>query len=239
MQQTGYGNTLPVSALHKDPVLTVCENYSNIKSVAYLYKEEKKKKKKQSSTGSDPSSAPGSSLIGVMDNRSAQMMFKTALRNHIDLTNIADNKANIMLSINALIITITIPLAANIGTLTLNLSIPIGFLMLTSIISIIFAALVTRPIKMAGYTNISAVSEGKSNLFFFGNFYKMDITEYEEGMASVLKSEKLLNSSIFRDLYFLGRALGTKYRRLRICYMVFIIGMVATGVSFLTAEIIF
>ena len=35
-------------------------------------------------------------------------MFKTALRNHLDLSNLADNKANIMLSVNALIITIAI-----------------------------------------------------------------------------------------------------------------------------------
>ena len=42
----------------------------------------------------------------ISESKPAQMILKTALRNHIDLTSIADNKANIMLSINALIITI-------------------------------------------------------------------------------------------------------------------------------------
>ena len=50
--------------------------------------------------------------LTISNSKSAQMMFKTALRNHIDLSNLADNKANMMLSVNAGIITIAIPLGS-------------------------------------------------------------------------------------------------------------------------------
>ena len=85
---------------------------------------------------------------------------------------------------------------------------------------------------------MQSIKEGRSNLFFFGNFYKLTLTEYEEGMESVLQNEEYMNSAIMRDLYFLGRSLGSKYKRLRICYMVFIIGMTATVLSFAITQII-
>jgi predicted metal-dependent HD superfamily phosphohydrolase len=174
----------------------------------------------------------------IMESRPAQMMFKVSLRNHIDLTNIADNKANIMLSINAIIVTIIIPLVARNLSSDPKLILPVTLLLTTCMISIIFAALVTRPIKMTGLTTVESIREGKSNLFFFGNFYKMTLTEYEEGMTNILQNEEHLNNAILRDLYFLGRALGGKYKKLRICYMVFIVGMTTTVLSFALMQVI-
>jgi hypothetical protein len=179
-----------------------------------------KKKKDQS----------GPKSIG--DSRPAQMMFKTALRNHIDLTNIADNKANIMLSINALIITISMPLLASNVQGNEYLLLPASSLMLTCMLSIIYATLATRPIKMTGYTDLSLQEEGKTNLFFFGNFFKMKITDYHEGIRQVIEDEEILESSILNDLYYLGAALGHKYRQLRVCYNIFMIGITFTVISF-------
>ena len=108
-----------------------------------------------------------------LDNsKGVQMMFKTALRNHIDLTSIADNKASIMLSINAIIITIAMPLLIRYMGDNGYLVIPMIILMLTCVLSIIFAALATRPMKSDGETDVDKVMEKSSaNLFFFGNFY--------------------------------------------------------------------
>lgn len=164
--------------------------------------------------------------------RSGQMMFKTSLRNHIDLTNIADSKASMMLSINALIITITMPMLATNVQGNAFLLIPTAILLTTCIISIIYAALATRPIKTTGETNLDNIKTGVTNLFFFGNFYKMGISEYKTGLKMVIADEKVLDDTVMADLYFLGRALGVKYNRLRICYGVFMIGMTLTVVAF-------
>lgn len=185
----------------------------------YAKKEEDSKKPK-----------PGSGHI--TGSKSAQMMFKTALRNHLDLSNLADNKANIMLSVNALIITIAMPLAVSLIKANLFLLIPLTCLLATCLLSMIFATLATRPIPMTGYTPKEQISQGRSNLFFFGNFYSMKYDEYQEGMKSVIADESYLEGSIMRDLFFLGRSLGNKYRRLRICYNIFMYGIILTVTVF-------
>ena len=172
----------------------------------------------------------------ISSSKSAQMMFKTALRNHLDLSNLADNKANIMLSVNALIITIVMPLAASYVKSNLYLLVPMGTLLATCLLSMIFATLATRPIKMMGYTSREVIDSGRSNLFFFGNFYKMTFPEYQEGMQQVVSDDQNLEGSIMRDLYYLGHSLGRKYNQLRICYTIFMYGVIATvavfGVSY-------
>jgi len=167
----------------------------------------------------------------IQGNRSAQMMFKTSLRNHLDLSTLADNKANIMLSVNALILTIAAPLALTYVQNEVLLIIPLIMLLITCLASMIFATLATRPIKMTGYTDTEKIETGQSNLFFFGNFYDMDFEEYSIGMEQVISDPDKLESSIRRDLFFLGRSLGKKYNQLRTCYNIFMIGMIITIIT--------
>jgi hypothetical protein len=47
-----------------------------------------------------------------------------------------------------------------------------------------------------------------------------------------MSNEEIIDKSIVNDLYFLGRTLGHKYRRLRITYEIFMIGMVLTVLTF-------
>ncbi|MEM9919953.1 MAG: Pycsar system effector family protein [Bacteroidota bacterium] len=196
-------------------------------------KEKMEQKEKSNKKEKAPQGPIGSS-------RTAQMMFKTSLRNHIDLTNIADNKANMMLSINAIVISITMPLlASNIEGNTF-LVIPASFLLLTSVLSIIFATLATRPIRMTGRTNMENIRQGKTNLFFFGNFFRMSNKDYQVGIQETITNNDLLENTIVNDLFFLGKALGEKYNQLRICYGIFMIGITLTvaafAVSFLYAR---
>ena len=72
----------------------------------------------------------------------------------------------------------------------------------------------------------------RSNLFFFGNFYQMTFNEYERGMQYVVGDDELLDSAIIRDLFFLGKALGQKYRYLRLCYNFFMYGLIIAVIAF-------
>ncbi len=196
----------------------------NLKKLQKTVEKQSKKKKKELTI------SEGSSILS--GNRTAQMIFKTTLRNHIDLTAIADNKANMMLSISALIITITMPmLAGNIKGNT-YLLVPISVLLVTCLLSIIFATLATRPVQTSGITDLSKIQEGKTNLFFYGNFYKMGLEEYKDGIREVSASDDILDNSVVMDLYFLGKALGQKFHLLRLCYSVFMIGMTLTVLAF-------
>lgn len=171
----------------------------------------------------------------IRENRSAEMMFKTALRNHIDLSSLADNKANMMLSVNALIITIVVPLAAD-RLRDIPALLPMLAVLLSACLgAMIFATLATRPMKMTGLTSMAMVREKKSNLFFFGNFFKMEYQDYQDGVALLLKSPEILEDSIQRDLFFLGKSLGRKYAYLRMCYSIFLGGMIAAVIAFAVA----
>ena len=174
----------------------------------------------------------------ITASRSAQMMFKTSLRNHIDLSNLADNKANIMLSINAIIITIAMPLAANYITDNPYLLVPMLVLLCTCLVTMSYATMATRPTKMTGMTSDEAIQKGQANLFFFGNFFKMSFEEYSRGMQFIVADENRLDSAILRDLYFLGQSLGRKYTQLRTCYTVFLSGIGATVVTFVLSYLI-
>jgi hypothetical protein len=168
----------------------------------------------------------------IANSKSAQTQFKTALRNHIDLSSIADNKANIMLSVNALIITFALPLLGRLIADNKLLLLPTIMLLSVCIVSMIFATLATRPIPMKGYSSMESILARKSNLFFFGNYFKMTFDEYEQGMNATVADDNILDTTIMRDLFFLGKTLGAKYAHLRKCYTIFMYGIIATVIAF-------
>ena len=171
--------------------------------------------------------------------KSAQNMFKTALRNHIDLSSIADNKANIMLSVNALIITFALPLLGKEIAANRMILYPTIMLLSVCVVSMIFATMATRPIPMKGYSSMESILARKSNLFFFGNFYRMTFEEYEQGMNATVADGTILDTTIMRDLFFLGRTLGSKYSYLRKCYTIFMYGIILTVICFLVVFVFF
>ncbi len=175
---------------------------------------------------------PRAKLLTIGSSKSAQTQFKTSLRNHIDLSAIADNKANMMLSVNALIITFTLPLLGERIAADPRLLIPTLILLSVCVVTMVFATLATRPIPMKGKSTMDEIKGKKSNLFFFGNFYEMTFQDYETGMHEVVGDDELLDNAITRDLFFLGKALGKKYQYLRLCYSVFMYGLILAVISF-------
>jgi hypothetical protein len=220
------------------------QNISFLENHSYLSNEGKKifKKGKQQNLKtlkmSDEKKKKKIKLLTIGSSKSAQTQFKTALRNHIDLSSIADNKANIMLSVNAIIITVALPLLINRISENENLLIPTSILAIVSLISMIFATLSTRPIAMKGLTKKEDVSAKKSNLFFFGNYYNMSFSDYEEYVGMVVADDEILDNSITRDLFFLGKSLGKKFEYLRWCYNFFMYGIAAAVLSFFIVSLI-
>jgi predicted metal-dependent HD superfamily phosphohydrolase len=171
--------------------------------------------------------------LTIAENKSAQTQFKTALRNHIALSNIADNKANIMISVNALILTLALPFLIDKAMDNQHFWFPTMLLAMVCLVSMIFATLATRPIKLKGVTTMDEVKNNASNLFFFGNYYKMKYEDYKNGVSHVLSDTKTLDDSIIRDLFFLGKSLGGKFSHLRLCYSIFMYGISTTVFTFL------
>lgn len=164
--------------------------------------------------------------------KGVQSMFRITLRNHIKLSDIADTKANILLSVNAIIISVA--LSNLLPKLDKNayLIIPTAVFMIFSIISMILSVLATRPNITSGKFTRKDVEDKKVNLLFFGNFHKMSLTEFEWAINEMMKDKEYIYSSLTKDLYFLGLVLDRKYRILRLTYTVFIIGIVVSAILF-------
>lgn len=169
--------------------------------------------------------------------RGIDTMFRTTLNNHNNLSGLVDNKANILLSVNAIIISVSlttiIPKLDNPSNA--HLIIPTLILIISSVIAITFAILATRPSVTKGSFTRTEVDEKKVNLLFFGNFYKMSFEDYNWAMNELMKDKEYLYNSMIKDLYHLGIVLEKKYSLLRIAYTVFMFGIILSVVAFLIA----
>lgn len=164
--------------------------------------------------------------------RGIQTFYRVALRNHIKLSDIADTKANIMLSVNAIIISLV--LSNLISKLDSNnyLIIPTAIFILFSATTMILAVIATRPNITRGEFTKEDVANKNVNLTFFGNFHKMELEQFEWAIEELLKDRDYVYKSLTKDLYFLGKVLDRKYRILRITYTIFVAGTVISLAAF-------
>lgn len=199
-----------------------------------LDKQERKKKRKKKKKKKNKINLTDSNLELKQLNlgRGVETMYRTTYRTHINLSSIADNKANIMLTVNAIVISITTAqLVPNFGD-NPRLILPTVTLLVVCLATLVFAILATRPKVTKGEFNRDDIKKKRSNLLFFGNFYNMDIEDFHWGMMEMIKDSDFLYSSMTRDLYYLGIVLAKKYRYLRIGYNIFMYGLILAVVIF-------
>ncbi len=169
--------------------------------------------------------------------RAIQTLFRTTLRNHIKLSDIADTKANILLSVNAIIISLAL---ANIIPKLDQLSnrhllYPTLVLILFSVASIILSIASTRPNVTSGEFTDEQVEKREVNLLFFGNFHKVPFARYEKAIMGLLEDKDEVYQSLLKDLWLLGVVLNRKYALLRWTYTIFMIGIISSVIAFIIA----
>ena len=166
--------------------------------------------------------------------RGIETMFRVALRNHITLSDIADTKANILLSVNAIIISLILSnLISKLDNPSNNYLIwPTVIFALFTVVSIVLSVLATRPNVTSGKFSKEDVANKKVNLLFFGNFHQMQLEDFEWGISEMMTDRDYLYGSLTKDLYFLGLVLNRKYKILRITYTVFMIGIIVSVLAF-------
>ncbi len=173
----------------------------------------------------------------VKADRSIDTMFRITLSNHTRLSDIADSKANILLSVNAIIISIALStLLPKLGSEKNEyLVMPTFIMLLFSVITIIFAILSTKPKVTSGEFTKEDLKNRKVNLLFFGNFYKMNLDDYTPAVREMMEDRDYLYDSMIRDLYYLGVVLNRKYRLLSITYQIFMVGIIVSVIAFVFA----
>ena len=147
----------------------------------------------------------------------------------------ADNKANILISVNSIIMSILLSIVVARLDRYPHLTIPILLFLAVNLFTITFSVLATRPSVPDGVFDRKDVESKKVNLLFFGNFYRMNFDDYSTGMMKVLGDKQYLYFSFIRNLYEHGVVLGRKYRKLKVAYNVFMYGIIVSVVAFVIA----
>jgi predicted metal-dependent HD superfamily phosphohydrolase len=168
-----------------------------------------------------------------------ETMFRISSSNHQRLSDMADNKAHIMITVNSIILSAIISLLLRRLSDYEYLIIPTFILLSISLLAMTFSILATRPSIPDGTFSRTDVDDKNVNLLFFGNYYKMGLDDYSYGMTKMMEDREFLYGSLIKDVYSQGVVLGKKYRLLRIAYNIFMFGLIASVLAFIIASAIF
>jgi hypothetical protein len=164
---------------------------------------------------------------------------RTLNRNNVDMTSIADNKANILISINSIMLTILIPIVlANYDIIEeKNLFPPLIVLSLTCITTIFISAQVLTPFTGSRVRKYKEFYHKKSP-FFFKSYESLNFDEYLHLFRETTANNKILSRAILKDFYFVGIVLESKYTLVRRAYRLFKIGLLISFISFMLFNIL-
>ncbi len=171
---------------------------------------------------------------GLMS-KGIQTMLRLTSENHLKLSELADHKANILITVNAIIISVVLSVLLRKSQEETYLLIPTAIFLLVAVATIVVSILATRPKITRGNFTQEDIQEKKINLLFFGNFYKATYDQYNTAMRQMMLDTDYLYGSLIKDIYFLGVVLGRKYKLLRWAYNIFMIGIIVSVAAFAIA----
>ncbi len=150
-------------------------------------------------------------------------LVRTAQMIHVALSQMADQKASILMGATFVIFTLTIGQAHGSGA-------PLALLVLgtAAFFSAVFAVLAILPATHMRQT-------GPINLLFFGSFTRLDQEDYIERVLDVLETDESVYRTMARDIYQNGVVLERKkYRLLGYAYRIFLVGLTLSFLTFVT-----
>ena len=169
--------------------------------------------------------------------RGIETWFRLASKNLYTRLQIVDTKANILITANAIIISVVL------GSLYPRLDddphliFAVGGLVLTNVLSISFAILATIPkawTKRSSITNLES-----ADLMTFEDFSGMQLSDYRESVMKTMEDGNTLYPSIITDIHELGVKLARKYKLIRSSYLIFLYGIIISIILFSACHAIF
>jgi len=198
-------------------------------------KEEKKQEESKAIMKKDAEVTEVKKKKSDRPDKGIETMFRITSGNNQRLSDMADNKAHIMISTNSIILSVILSILLRKLEDNPHLIIPTLILLVICVVTMVFSILATRPSVPEGTFSAEDIRQKKVNLLFFGNFYRMDLPDYVAGMEQMMEDRDFLYGSLIRDVYSQGVVLGRKYRLLRIAYNVFMFGIIGSVLAFVIA----
>jgi hypothetical protein len=158
-------------------------------------------------------------------------MLRQTRAHHVQLSSMADLKANMLLTISSVMVTMTAPHVFNprFGVCAFILIV----FSLTAILCAAYAVMPKLRAKKANEPQPDLRNPG-FNLLFFGDFTHLTYPEFEASMEEVMNDPNRTYEVQVREIYTLGVFLSQKkYRFLRYAYIAFLSGLLVSGFSLL------
>ncbi|MFN3254887.1 MAG: Pycsar system effector family protein [Ilumatobacter sp.] len=171
----------------------------------------------------DPITGPELDPIASADiepRSSVDYAFRSLHQSLIQLSGMADQKANIVLGASLIMITIIVGIASSSG-----ITASLGVLGAFAVASSVCALLAVMP-------STGANPHRRLNPFYFGDIAYLDEDEYRHLAEVAMRDDGALYSEMLRDIGQQARVLQhSKFRYLRWSYGLFIVGLLATSVA--------
>jgi predicted metal-dependent HD superfamily phosphohydrolase len=132
--------------------------------------------------------------------RSIETMFRVVSGTSQRLSEQADTKAHILISVNSIIISMILGVVVRNMEHYFYLTVPVIIILLVNLITIIFSILSIMPRVSGGLFKLDDIDQQKVNLLFFGNFYRMNFDDYSSGMFRLIGDKRFLYSSLIRNI---------------------------------------
>jgi len=170
--------------------------------------------------------------VAPRSERGVETLFKLLSKNQYTLNTMIDTKSNILISINALILSLI--LGTVMGQLhnDPHLIYPIIMILVTNLASITFAVFATRPELVHGKSDAK-------NLMFYGNFQDMEEDAYVDSITNLMNEGDELYKTIAKDTYHLGKTIDRKFKLLRKSFHIFLIGIILSVIAFVGCHVFF
>lgn len=175
--------------------------------------------------------------LSKQTSRGRETLFRVTYSHQSKLIQVADNKANIIISVSTMIISAVVALtgltaaADKISTYGFQLTVPLILILLTCLISMVLAIQAARP-KLINKWD-PATTKQKSSLLFFGVIANFTQDAYVARMNELMRSGDDMYNQMIIDLHNQGIVLKRKYNLLSYAYQVLMLGFAGSVVVYL------
>ena len=152
---------------------------------------------------------------GVRSRQSVDVLLRTAQQQHMQLSQMADTKASILITVSSIVLTIALSRAGDpqLQAALLTLAFACLFSLVLAIIAVLPA--------------FSKSKKRSRNFLFFGHFADMTEDEFMYAVEQMISTDEGVYEAAVRDLYSLGVYLfRKKYRFLRYAYVALLTGFI-------------
>ena len=155
-------------------------------------------------------------------------MIRQTRNHHVQLSQMADSKANMLMTTASVVLTLCVPYVVNPSLKFAAISL-IVFCFLTILLSV-YSAMPKIPFLFK-HKSMEDITYPSFSLLFFGDFIHLAYEDYEARMEAVLTNPDQVYREQLKEIYYLGTFLAKKkYRYLRLAYFTFLVGFIISGV---------